>query len=175
MRYSHFSYFILAISLGTAADVGAAEAIKFGESPRLNDFALYAQRSITLAKDVHVLGGNVGVHLPSVYDGGQINIATGSKIANGGIISPSTTLADNKVTYDFISTNAFRMGTESTSLKSFPGMPGIPFRPAPAAAGTKNVTMGETTTKKWPRLDPGSYGALTMKTNSRLALGPGNY
>ncbi len=180
----HSAIAIVAIVAGATASCGsdqgpppvertARTSAAVNTAPKIGDFVIYAERSVTLGVSDQVNAGDVGVHsvAPASF-GTQLKVGNLSSVQpTHNLLSPSVSLGTLSVVGD-VQTNSLQnngalLGTQS----SFPSsaMPVVPLATPPAAGGA-NVTVPAFTITN---LAPGSYGALSV--TGTLLLNPGTY
>ncbi len=142
-------------------------------SPTINTFVLYAERSMTLGVGDHSLGGDIGVAAtaPSSF-GTQLKVGSFDGLDPlHNLFAPSVSLGTLAVVGDVETNTLQNNGGFFNAQAPFPAsaMPLLPLAVG-STSGTTNVSVApfQITT-----LSPGSYGTLT--NNGVLFLNPGAY
>jgi hypothetical protein len=138
----------------------------------IDDFVLYAQRSITLQESDVVSAGAVGVASAAPQSfGPQLRVGPSSRAQTGRLVAPSVSLDESSLVGDVQTNSLTNHGGVPASVTSFPAAP-MPLLPlvAPVATAGTNVTVKA---GKKKTLQPGTYGALRVA--GELDLNPGDY
>jgi hypothetical protein len=141
--------------------------------PAIGQFLVYADRGITLARDVHANGGDLGVRARAASSFGvQLKLGPSALVDTARtVFAPSVSLdalaSAGAVDADSVVNNGGTRG----ALAPFPAtMPAGPT--GGGSAGTTNVSVAAGSNRT---LDPGSYGALTVAGTGAVFLKPGTF
>jgi len=142
-------------------------------TPKISDFVLYAERSISLGTHDTVFRGDIGVHsIAESSFGVQLKVGTDSILEKSHtVFSPSVSLGRDvrvgTVRTNVLQDNGIRLGSPVV----FPAqvMPPLPLAPAPAISGESVMVEANQVLE----LPPGNYDALTVF--GRLVLKSGHY
>jgi hypothetical protein len=141
--------------------------------PTIAQFLLYGERSITLGRDDHANGGDLGVRLraPAAF-GTQLKLGQTVLVdTHRTLFAPSVSLATGAAVGNVDADTLVNNGGTRGALAAFPAadMPPGPFAGA-GTLGATNVTVAAGMNRT---LDPGSYGALN--DSGTVFLKPGTY
>ena len=139
---------------------------------KLDDFALYAERSLRLAECSRVDGGNVGVRsLAEDTQEAQLRVGRNARVDPHKIIaSPSVSIGEH-TSFGLVATDRFRdNGVMLGPPTAFPaaGMPPLPLASTGGSGPDVAIPVNEALA-----MLPGQYGALSV--DGVLALNPGRY
>jgi hypothetical protein len=142
-------------------------------SPAINTFVLYAERSVHLGVGDHSLGGDIGVTAPAVSSfGTQLTVGNFDGLDPlRNLYAPSVSLGELAIVGD-VETNSLQNNGGSFNTKGpFPAsaMPTLPMAIG-ATSGTTNISVAPLQIET---LNPGNYGTLT--DDGILFLNPGAY
>jgi hypothetical protein len=166
---------VLAAAAGCRRDPGGnVETRASALTTPISQFLIYGERSVSLARDARVTGGDVGVRARAAASfGTQLKVGQTVQVdTSRAISSPSVSLdagsVVGKVNTDALTNNGGTRG----ALAAFPAadMPAGPT--GGGAAGTTNVSVASGANRT---LDPGSYGALSIAGTGAVYLKPGNF
>jgi hypothetical protein len=139
-------------------------------SPTIDEFLLYAERSIKAGQECHLFEGDLGIRTPVEGKGAQLTVGRHTRCRN--LYSPSASLAIYSEVRD-VWTDALQrvqdigIGTQH----KFPGdMPELPL--AMASGSGRGILLHR---HEQNSLGPGVYGELTMLYESELWLAAGTY
>lgn len=142
-------------------------------SPKIDQFLLYAERSIRLGQHSH-LAGDLGVRSPLAMPSpaGVAQISVGRHTRCGSLFSPSTSLAIYSEVHDVWTDALQRVEDIGVGAQhAFPSaMPELPL--AIASGRGSDITLNR---REQTSLGPGVYGELTMLYESELWLAAGAY
>lgn len=140
-------------------------------APTINEFILYAERSIKLAEHNEFESGSIGVRTPLVLKGSS-QLIIGKHNETRDLYSPSVKIENDASTHA-IATNSLDRDPDSHigPQSSFPkGMPALPL--ATASGSGENIFVKEHEERM---LSPGVYGELRMAPHSKVTLQSGRY
>ena len=158
----------------TVRETAASTSQALNLAPKLADFVVYAQRSVTLGSYDHVNGGDVGVRYQVVQgNGSQLVVSAFAHVDEAhNLLAPSVSLGTHCQVGDVQTSALQNDGADALGhVASFPGpaMPFLPLALAPPASGPDVVVASHKTV----HLDPGVYGALSLADHSELDLSAG--
>jgi hypothetical protein len=143
-------------------------------APKINQYLLYAERSIRLAHECHALDGDVGIRTPlegSDRDStAQLIVGRHTRCRN--LYSPSTSLEMYAEVHEVWTDSLQRVQDIGIGAQhKFPqNMPELPL--AIASGRGRDITLNRI---EQTSLGPGTYGALVMLFESELWLAAGTY
>jgi hypothetical protein len=143
-------------------------------APKIDQFLLYAERSIKLGYDCRALEGDVGIRTSvegSDQSGpAQLVVGRGTRCRN--LFSPSTSVEKYSEVHDVWTDSLQRVQDIGIGAQhTFPeGMPELPL--AIVSGSGREITLHR---YEQTSLGPGTYGALTMLYESELWLAAGTY
>lgn len=155
-----------------AESVGTATSA-LNNAPTIGNFAIYAQRSVTIGGSDAINGGDVGVSTtaPASF-GPQVKVGTSATIqTTHNLLAPSVSLASGAHVGDVQTNTLTNNGGTLGAQASFPAasMPAAP-NASPAGSGGSNVSVPAFTIST---INPGNYGSLNI--TGTLLLGAGAY
>jgi hypothetical protein len=147
-------------------------------NPKINQFVLYAERSIKLGNHSHALEGDVGVRSATAPAGAQKEAGAAAQLMVGihgkccDLFAPSTSLEIYSEARDVYTDSLTRVEDIGIGAKhEFPSdMPALPL--AMALGRGADLTVAR---HKQISLVPGTYGAVTLLYDSELWLASGQY
>src|ERR1035441_3092401 len=141
-------------------------------NPEINQFVLYAERSIKIGNHSHADEGDVGVRtaLAPQQDAPQLSVGKHGKCRN--LFAPSTALEIYSEVREVWTDSLTRdQDIEIGTVGKFPaGMPQLPL--AIASGRGADITVAHETQHS---LSPGTYGVVTLLHKSELWLAEGIY
>jgi hypothetical protein len=143
------------------------------QAPSIGTFVAYAERSISLATNVHSLGGDFGVGATAPTSFGP-QIAVGSNDILDGqhtLCAPTVSLAQGAQVGNVEASSLTNNGGQFRALLPYVGI-GMPPMPL-VLVGTSNATPVTVATGQIQTLTPGSYG--NVSDDGILNLQPGTY
>jgi alpha-tubulin suppressor-like RCC1 family protein len=144
-------------------------------SPTIGDFALYAQRSITIGAQDQIFSGDIGVAQLAVASfGSQLIVDPQAQTFSANLIAPSVTLGSqcqvgSIQTSTLTNNGAQSLGTVATYPASLMPPPPVAGNPATSSSNLTIAADARTT------LSPGAYGALTIGNQAQVTLAAGSY
>lgn len=155
-------------------EVKSADTRPSEGAPKIDQFLLYAERSIKLDRDSHFLEGDLGVRT-SVSNGdraaaAQLIVGRDTRCRN--LFSPSISLEEYSEVRDVWTDSLQRVQDIGIGPEhKFPeGMPELPL--AIASGSGHEITLNR---YQQTSIGPGTYGALVMLFESELWLAAGTY
>jgi hypothetical protein len=156
---------------GQGPEPVASSSSALNTSPKISDFALYAQRSVTLGASDQINGGDVGVSTAaSPSFGTQLRVGSSATVQmSHSLLAPSVSLASGAHVGDVQTNSLTNNGGTFGTQASFPGaaMP-VPVLGAPTGSGGSNVNVPAFTITI---LSPGNYGTLSVTGTVLLSAG----
>ena len=145
-------------------------------SPTIGDFALYAERSVTLGAQDQINGGDIGIAAATVSTfGSQLLVGNQVQVSKtNNLLSPSVTLGQQSRVGDVQTTTLINDGAQSLgTVAAYPAslMPPLPVV-GTAGSSTSHVTISA---QAHASLSPGTYGSLTIGNQAQVALAAGSY
>src|SRR5579863_3821923 len=143
-------------------------------APQIDQFVLYAERSIKLGHDCHASEGDIGIRTPLERKEGtgaaQLTIGRHTRCRN--LFSPSTRLEEYSEARDVWTNTLERVEDIGIGAQhKFPqDMPELPLTSASGRSADITLKRYEQTS-----IGPGTYGVLSMLYESELWLAAGSY
>jgi len=142
-------------------------------APKIGDFVLYAERSVTIGEHSHTEdgGGDIGVRTPIALREG-VQLTMGEHAESRNLFSPSTAIR-NDADVKNVATNSLKRDPDSKMGAQSPFPADMPPLPLATASGSgADVILDH---EKHGSLTPGTYGAVRLGHESELRLAPGKY
>jgi hypothetical protein len=150
-----------------------ASSEALNSAPKISDFAIFAQRSVSLGSSDSVTGGDVGVSAKAASSFGvQLKVAASATVQTShNLLAPSVSLASQSHVGDVQTNSLTNNGGTLGTLATFPSssMP-LPLAAAATGNGGSNVSVPAFTITV---LNPGNYGTLSVV--GTVLLNAGSY
>jgi hypothetical protein len=155
-------------------EVKSADTPTSESAPKIDQFVLYAERSIKLGHDCHAFEGDLGIRTPLERSdrAGTAQLTVGRHTRCRNLFSPSTSLDMYSEVHDVWTDSLQRVQDIGIGAQhKFPEhMPELPL--VIASGRGRDITLNRYAQTS---LGPGTYGDLTMLYESELWLAAGTY
>jgi hypothetical protein len=150
----------------------ATGSVNQPDTPNIDRFVLYAERSIKIGEHSHVHEGDIGVRTPVAPQPGAYQLLVARHAECRNLFAPSVSLEMYSESRDVWTNSLNRVQDIGIGAENpFPtSMPPLPL--ALASGKGRDILVPR---KKRASLGPGTYGALTLLYDSELWLAAGQY